>query len=66
MMFVGVPQAPEEKWPEKPYTVINTTPVIREKPWLSFNKKGFNVKIPGLSLIQPGPGGSNIPNLKKS
>ena len=56
MMFVGVPQAPEEKWPEKPYTVINTTPVIREKPWLSFNKKGFNVKIPRIKLNSAGPG----------
>jgi hypothetical protein len=30
MMFVGVPQAPQESWPEKPYTTINTT-LIRQK-----------------------------------
>jgi hypothetical protein len=56
MMFVGVPQAPQESWPEKPYTTINTTPVIQEKPWLSFNKKGFNVKIPRIKFNSSGPG----------
>jgi hypothetical protein len=55
MMFVGVPQAPEENWPEKPYTKIETTPVIREKPWLSFGKKGFIVNVPGLKKASSGP-----------
>jgi hypothetical protein len=56
MMFVGVPQAPQESWPEKPYTTINATPFIREKPWLSFDKKGFNVKIPRIKVNSTGPG----------
>jgi hypothetical protein len=46
MMFIGVPQAPEENWPEKPYTTIEKTPVVREKPFLAFNKKGYSVIIP--------------------
>lgn len=59
MMFVGVPQAPEEKWPENPYTVIDTTPVIREKPWLAYDKKGFCVKIPPIKINSAGPGWIN-------
>ena len=46
MMFVGVPGAPLENWPEKPFTTINETPVIREKPYLTHDEKGFNVKVP--------------------
>ncbi|MCX6302988.1 MAG: coagulation factor 5/8 type domain-containing protein [Bacteroidia bacterium] len=56
MMFVGVPDAPEEDWPAKPYTTINKTPVIREKPYLTINKKGFNVNMPELKLNSSGPG----------
>jgi hypothetical protein len=55
MMFVGVNGAPDENWPEKPYTTIKETPVIREKPFLSFDGKGFNVKIPGLKQNSSGP-----------
>ncbi|HOU95500.1 MAG TPA: hypothetical protein PLN06_02605 [Bacteroidales bacterium] len=59
MMFVGVPQAPEEKWPENPYTVINTAPVIREKPWLSHDSKGFFVNLPALKYNSSGCSWSN-------
>jgi hypothetical protein len=48
MMFVGVPKAPVENWPEKPYTTIEKTPLIREKPYLAYDEKGFKIKIPGL------------------
>jgi hypothetical protein len=48
MMFVGVTGAPEGEWPGKPYTKIETTPLIREKPYLVFIKKGFAVKLPQL------------------
>lgn len=54
MMFVGVNGAPDENWPEKPYTTIKETPVIREKPFLSFDGKGFNVKIPALKQNSSG------------
>ena len=55
MMFVGVAGAPEENWPELPYTTINEVPVIREKPFLAFDEKGFSVKIPGLKKNSTGP-----------
>jgi hypothetical protein len=55
MMFVGVNGAPVENWPELPYTTIKETPVIREKPFLYFNDKGFNVIIPGLKQNSSGP-----------
>jgi len=59
MMFVGVPDAPEENWPEKPYTVISTTPVIREKPYLVYDKKGLCLKIPAIKKNSTGPGWIN-------
>lgn len=55
MMFVGVNGAPAENWPELPYTTIKETPLIREKPFLSVDKKGFSVKIPGLKQNSTGP-----------
>jgi len=59
MMFVGVPEAPSENWPDKPFTTIKETPVIREKPYLAFDEKGFNVKIPELKQNTVGPGWLN-------
>jgi hypothetical protein len=59
MVFVGVPDAPGEDWPVQPYTTIDKTPVIREKPYLTINKKGFNVNIPELKLNSSGPGWVN-------
>jgi hypothetical protein len=55
MMFVGVNGAPAENWPELPYTTIRETPLVREKPFLTFDGKGFNVKIPGLKINSSGP-----------
>jgi hypothetical protein len=48
MMFVGVKGAPAGTWPEKPFTVINETPLLREKPYLTFNGKEYLVNVPGL------------------
>ncbi len=56
MMFVGVNGMPEENWPEKPFTKITTTPVIREKPWITIDKKGFRVNIPAIKFDSKGPG----------
>jgi predicted heme/steroid binding protein len=55
MMFIGVPNAPAGEWPEKPYTRIDRTPVIREKPYITFGKKGFEVRVPQLSSNTTGP-----------
>ena len=66
MMFVGVPDAPEEDWPEKPYTTIENTPVIREKPFLATSNKGIVVKIPVLKMNSSGPGWVNNINDEKT
>ena len=55
MMFVGVNGAPAENWPELPYTTIKETPFVREKPFLAFDGKGFNVKMPQLKQNSSGP-----------
>jgi hypothetical protein len=56
MMFIGVPQAPVEEWPEKPFTKITATPIIREKPYLSYDKKGLNIKVLPVKKNYAGPG----------
>jgi hypothetical protein len=49
MVFVGVPQQPAGDWPDPPYTKVDKTPVIREKPFLMADAKGnFSVRVPGL------------------
>lgn len=48
MMFVGVVNAPEENWPEKPYTSINETPLVREKPYWNYFDGKYFLKIPAL------------------
>lgn len=59
MMFVGVRGAPAENWPELPYTTINNTPFVREKPFLAADGKMFGVKIPFLKRNSSGPGWLN-------
>ena len=55
MMFVGVPGAPDEDWPEKPYTTIEKTPLVREKPFLTNENGRFFVTVPGLKINSKGP-----------
>ena len=55
MMFVGVNGAPAENWPELPYTTINETPVVREKPFLAIDGNEFVVKIPAIRQNSTGP-----------
>ncbi|MFA6044852.1 MAG: coagulation factor 5/8 type domain-containing protein [Phycisphaerales bacterium] len=45
MVFVGVIHPPAGAWPDKPYTVIDATPVIREKPYLCFEQGQYVVKV---------------------
>ncbi len=50
MVFVGVANPPPGRWPEPPYTVIERTPVIREKPYLSLDESGrYFVVVPNLA-----------------
>ena len=49
MVFVGVVHSPDGAWPSPPYTTIEQTPVIREKPFLQVNAAGeFSVRVPEL------------------
>jgi len=55
-VFVGVEGAPEDTWPKKPITVIDKTPVIREKPFLTYTKSGeYAVFVPALQRNTSGP-----------
>jgi len=66
MMFVGVPDAPEEDWPAKPFTTIKETPFIREKPYLVFGNKRYSVNVPLLKRNSAGPGWYNQKNPDKT
>ena len=49
MVFVGDENTPSGKWPDKPYTVVPKTPIIREKPFLCVDKTGnYLVRVPEL------------------
>lgn len=48
-VFVGVQGAPADDWPASPTTVIDKAPVIREKPFLVYDKtSGYSVFVPAL------------------
>jgi len=50
LTFVGVEGAPTELWLERPYTVVEKTPLIREKPFLTLDHSGgYALFIPELS-----------------
>ncbi|MFZ5941233.1 MAG: adenylyl cyclase [Bacteroidota bacterium] len=46
IFFMGVDGAPAENWPEGPVTVLDSTPVIREKPYLVFRNGSYYVNVP--------------------
>jgi hypothetical protein len=50
MVFVGVKNAPEaNNWPTPPYTVVERTPRVSEKPFLNIDSVGhYSVFIPAL------------------
>jgi hypothetical protein len=66
MMFIGVTNAPAENWPEKPYTTIDKTPVIREKPYITSDMKGFGVMVPQLEYNSSGATWTNPSRRDKS
>ena len=48
MVFLGDTGVPEGTWPQKPYTAIEKTPVMREKPFLTVDASGaYAVCVPG-------------------
>ena len=49
MVFVGVPHPPEGEWPAPPYTKVDKTPAVREKPFLQVDAQGnWSVRVPAL------------------
>src|SRR5580658_9692980 len=47
MVFVGTSNPPTGNWPDKPYTVIDQTPLVREKPYLMIYDTGhYFVMVP--------------------
>ena len=55
-VFVGVEGAPKDSWPDQPTTVIDKTPVIREKPFLTLTESGaYGVFVPALKRESSGP-----------
>lgn len=55
-VFVGVKGAPNDTWPDEPTTVIETTPIIREKPFLTYDENGeYAVFVPTLEMETKGP-----------
>ena len=49
MVFVGTRNAPSQRFPDPPYTVLPSAPVIREKPFLYVGARGaWNVFVPSL------------------
>jgi hypothetical protein len=56
MVFVGDNQAPSDMgWPNPPYTVVATTPVVREKPFLYVDPAGnYLVMVPYLKSNSTG------------
>jgi hypothetical protein len=49
MVFSGVVGAPAQSFPNPPYTVLNQSPVSREKPYLYVDASGnYNVFVPSL------------------
>ena len=55
MVFVGDGQPPSGTWPHPPYTVVNATPVVREKPFLYVDSGGnYLVMVPALKTNATG------------
>lgn len=55
MVFVGANNPPTGQFPDPPYTVVEKTPVIREKPFLQVNNAGqYEVFVPSLQTERQG------------
>jgi hypothetical protein len=55
MVFVGIPNPPAGEWPAPPYTKVDRTPIVREKPFLQVDAKGnWSVRIPALRTDSAG------------
>ncbi len=61
MVFVGTENPPSAAgWPKPSYTVIEQTPLVREKPFLTVDKDGdYSVFVPDLRTNSAGPSWTN-------
>ncbi|MEU6541458.1 adenylyl cyclase [Streptomyces sp. NPDC047000] len=60
MVFVGVQGAPSTSFPTPPYTTVEHTPVIREKPFLTVDRHGaYSVFVPALRRDSTGTSWAN-------
>lgn len=60
MVFVGDTNPPAGNFPDPPYTVVNNTPVIREKPYLYVDNAGqYRVFVPSLQTNSKGVSWAN-------
>jgi hypothetical protein len=49
MVFVGIPHPPAGDWPSPPFTKVDQTPIVREKPFLEIDSSGhWAVRVPSL------------------
>jgi hypothetical protein len=56
MVFVGDGQPPSGSWSSNGYTVVASTPVVREKPFLFVESNGnYYVMVPALKSMSQGP-----------
>lgn len=55
MVFVGIPNnLPGGTWPTTANTFVNTTPLVREKPFLYLNGSNYEVMVPPLKYNSSG------------
>ena len=55
MVFVGVPHPPAGEWPAPPFTKVERTPIVREKPFLEVNSKNnWSVRLPSFTVDSQG------------
>lgn len=55
MVFLGVNNPPAGEWPKPPYTKVEKTPVVREKPFLWVDAQGqWSVRVPALRTDSTG------------
>jgi hypothetical protein len=49
MVFVGVSGAPQASFPKPAYTIVEETPIVKEKPFLMIDQNGnYVVRVPSL------------------
>jgi hypothetical protein len=49
MVFVGIPHPPDGDWPVPPYTKVELTPIVREKPYLEVDAANhWSIRVPDL------------------